>query len=482
MYRILLTTIAACLFSLVDGQTDFEAVKELAKKTKAQDAIIKENITTVSFAYDKNKQTVSVTQSSAYQCLSLEPASIITFGINYDDNSVITKAKSPGNTINKTCGNSRPDWIFHSDDMLCVYSIFFKENWQTKPFIWEKTYNDIRYFSSFYFSSSYATLKETVRFIIPEGLDIEFKEYNTDDYSLKTSKNFDPGEKVTTIEYQIENIPGYKTNEKDIPNHSFVYPHLIIIPKSYKTKDVNLEIFSNLNDYYHWALNMIQKTPKNTMELKPFVDSLISGKTTDLEKLKTIYYWVQDNIRYLAFEDGLQSYVPESADKVFIQKFGDCKGMANLLKTMLNICGFDARLAWIGTDIIRYDFSIPTLVNSNHMVCALSFNNKRYILDATSDYTPFPQNPESLQGRQVLIENGEHYILDTIPLADENQNLILSNIHLSILNNNLKGTISIQFNGEPQKQLLRKLAMTMADEIYKFESTCKIFPFIKISD
>ena len=62
-----------------------------------------------------------------------------------------------------------------------------------------------------------------------------------------------------------------------------------------------------------------------------------------------MFYWVQDNIRYIAFENGIMGFKPDAAQNVLNKKYGDCKGKANLLKEMLKLAGYDARLTWIGT-------------------------------------------------------------------------------------------------------------------------------------
>ncbi len=45
--------------------------------------------------------------------------------------------------------------------------------------------------------------------------------------------------------------------------------------------------------------------------------------------------------------------------------------MANLTKELLLASGFDARLCWIGTNHIAYDYSTPSMSVDNHMICAL---------------------------------------------------------------------------------------------------------------
>jgi hypothetical protein len=65
-----------------------------------------------------------------------------------------------------------------------------------------------------------------------------------------------------------------------------------------------------VDDLYVWYSYLISKTKNDKTYLKVQVDKLIAGKTTDEEKIKAIYYWVQDNVRYIAFESGFAALCP----------------------------------------------------------------------------------------------------------------------------------------------------------------------------
>src|SRR6201999_2976434 len=113
------------------------------------------------------------------------------------------------------------------------------------------------------------------------------------------------------------------------------------------------------------------------------------------------------------------------AQNVLNKKYGDCKGMANLTRSLLVALGFDARLCWIGTDHIAYDYSTPSLAVDNHMICALNYKGRFYFLDATESYIGFGQYAQRIQGRQVLIEDGDNFLLQRIPVVDGAQNEVL---------------------------------------------------------
>ena len=58
----------------------------------------------------------------------------------------------------------------------------------------------------------------------------------------------------------------------------------------------------------------------------------------------------------------------------------------------------DARLTWIGTRSIPYDYTIPSLAVDNHMICTVFLGEEKYFLDATEEYVGFGDYAYRIQG------------------------------------------------------------------------------------
>ena len=138
--------------------------------------------------------------------------------------------------------------------------------------------------------------------------------------------------------------------------------------------------------------------------------------------------------------------------------------MANLAKEMLKIAGYDARLTWLGTRRLAYDYSTPSLAVDNHVICTVFLDGKRYFLDPTEEYISFGDHAYRIQGRQVLIEDGENYILDTIPEYDMTHNTVEINKQFELDQKLLKGTIKETYYGERKTQILRAYSNIRNDE------------------
>ena len=116
--------------------------------------------------------------------------------------------------------------------------------------------------------------------------------------------------KLTFTVSSITNIPADKS-EKNQPGAAFIMPHIIVVHKSYTKLDGTKEnIFNDEQGLYKWYSSLTGLVNNDKAVIKPVVDKVIAGKTTDIEKVEALFYWVQENIRYIAFEDGIAGYKP----------------------------------------------------------------------------------------------------------------------------------------------------------------------------
>lgn len=348
-------------------------------------------------------------------------------------------------TIQKLCGDYSRESIFHSDAKLCVVKFPLSEKGKPFNYTYKENYHDVKYLTSFYFLQRFPVVDRVVQFNIPSWLEVDLREFNFEGYSIQraTVKEGD----LTKISFRISNTQAYKS-ESHSPNHAISYPHVICVSKAFTENGKRNVLFENVKDLYSWYSSICAEIGNDPESLKAKVTELTANKKTDQEKVESIFYWVQDNIRYIAFENGIMGFKPDAAQNVFKNKYGDCKGKANLLKSMLTLAGFDARLTWIGTSDLPYDYSLPSLAVDNHMICTVILNGKKYFLDGTEEYIALNDYAQRIQGKQVLIEDGKNHILDKIPEfpADRNKVSIINKV--AITDNQLSGNAVTEYNGE----------------------------------
>jgi hypothetical protein len=348
------------------------------------------------------------------------------------------------------------DDIFYSDEHICYFPVNIPKIGGSAVVKFEETFTDPRYFTSIMFPESFTVKHKEVSIKIPRWMKVELKEYNFNGFNIKKSVQYIPGDDADVITYTIDNLPA-TVRESNSPGPTYIYPHLLVLCKSANTGGHNFTYFNTVDDLYSWCHGLVKNTVTNQDAINAKAREITAGKATDLDKIKAIYYYVQDNTRYIAFEDGIAGFKPEAADEVLRKKYGDCKGMANLTRALLVAAGYDARLCWLGTDYIAYDYQTPSLAVGNHMICALNFQGKTYFLDATESYIGFNEYAERIQGRQIMVDNGDKYILTHVPVAGIDQNHDIETGKFAINGENFTGSVSHVWKGEDKEDVLAGL-------------------------
>ena len=409
------------------------------------------------FTFDKGKnglgdKVVEVEENAEMEFLSLKKYASITYPEFYNQFIEIKnfkKAIKYGKkyvTYDKS-GFDRSvtdDGIFFDDSRVRYFPIRFNDKGSLARVTVKKIYKDGKYLTRLFFHEPYPVKEQMYEFKVPEWLTIEFKSMNFNGHNVEATENKKGG--YTTYTFVMKDIDAYKNEYKRI-GRAYTDPHIIVQIKSFESKGEILKGFDKVDDVYAWNNKLYKMAENDKTKLQPMVTKLTQGKPNDVEKIKSIYYWVQDNIRYLAYEDGYSGYRPSTAQDVLSKKYGDCKGMANLLTEMLKLAGYDAHFTWIGTRSLPYVQTLPALCVNNHAICALNFGGKTYYLDGTENYVPFSENAFRIQGKEVMIANGDKFEIKKVPLREAADNLISTKADFTLTENGLKGKATILLTG-----------------------------------
>lgn len=347
----------------------------------------------------------------------------------------------------------RNNGIFHTDTRVASFLIPFRYEGEIRKISWDNTYNDLRYLTSVYFQESHPVKSRKLVFVVPKWMDLEIKEFNFEGYEITKEVKGNPGEFNHRITYTATNLPGY-ADENRAPGHAHLFPHIVLLHKSYTFERKNYPLFRSSDDLYSWYSKLVKGVDEDPEELDDLAQKIVGESTDPIEKTRKVYYWVQDNVRYLAFEDGIAGYQPESSNEVCENRYGDCKGMANLAKQLLGRVGVEAKLAWIGTRDRPYSYSLPSLIVDNHMICVAEIEGRNYFLDPTEKFLPLGEIGERLQGKEIMIENGDSYHIDTVPSSSAKSNLVARSYHLKLKDGKLIGNGTVTLNGQERTDLL----------------------------
>lgn len=335
--------------------------------------------------------------------------------------------------------------IFLDDNYGMFYGFQAQEAGQRCRFKYDYLYTDAKYLTRLFFHESFPVRQTKISFKVPSWIELEIKEMNFEGYKIKKETKKDKN--FTIYTYTADNIGAIKQEPASLARPYYL-PHLVITVRTFSIDQKKYNGFKSLDDLYAWYHYLYKKAENKPETLKDQVTKLTSSKKTDEEKIKALYYWVQDNIRYVAFEEGYSGFVPQTVQEVYQNKYGDCKGMANLLTEMLKLIGYDAHFAWIGTREIPYDCTeIQSMCVDNHAICVLYLKGKTYFLDGTEKYVSLGKNAYRIQGKKVLVENGEAYKVEQVPLPGIDDNQIITKATLQLKENKILGHVTLTFDG-----------------------------------
>jgi hypothetical protein len=455
----LLLSVAAISQKNIDPTAeDVQLAKKLREQYLKDDIAILSSNEDVSFGLDSKNAKVTVRNGVSQVLMNINQRADISKYEFYDSQSKI-ETFSLTYRNEKTANFYIADEfykdkdLFYNDARVKHMSVDFPVQGYTYNYQMEKKYDDVKYFTSVYFNEEFPVLKKKITITVPDWLNVELKEFNFDGHNIVKSKTADAKNHSVTYTYSSENIPGFY-DEPNAPGKSYIYPHIIVVAKSFKGKAGETTIFSSSADLYKWYKSLVDMMHDRTEAMAEKVKELTANAKSDEEKIKNIYYWVQDNIRYIAFEDGIAGFKPDESNNVFEKRYGDCKGMANLTKQMLKLAGFDARLSWIGTKHISYDYTTPSLAVDNHMICTLLHDGKKYYLDGTEKYNSFGEYADRIQNKEVMIEDGDKCIIEKIPASPVEANRETFSASLSVENEKLTGHCSKSAIGESRAEFL----------------------------
>lgn len=141
--------------------------------------------------------------------------------------------------------------------------------------------------------------------------------------------------------------------------------------------------FKNWGEVAAWATKHFNFSVKNQPELKKRADAKFKDQNDESYALEAIRF-VQDDIRYLGFESGLNSHQPHPPVKVFDQRFGDCKDKSLLLCELLKLKGLEAFPVLVNT-VWRNKLTneSPSIQAFNHCVVQLKVDGRTYYVDPT---------------------------------------------------------------------------------------------------
>jgi hypothetical protein len=250
-----------------------------------------------------------------------------------------------------------------------------------------------RPFSSYNVSLQHSNLS----FSHPSKVKINRKEVNVRMISSELQSN------IVTEMWELNNIKAIEPEPYGISLSERV-PCLYLMPSVlvYENYEGNAD---NWGEYGKWMYtlydgrNDISDTEKSKLEviLKEIPDTL--------DRIRTLYKYMQNNTRYVAITLGLGGFQPFDSKTVFETGYGDCKALTNYMFALLKFSGIKSFPALVssGRYIEKIFTDFPNFQQFDHVILCVPHSRDTIWLECTNQKMPFGFLGDFTDDRDVLL-------------------------------------------------------------------------------
>lgn len=180
--------------------------------------------------------------------------------------------------------------------------------------------------------------------------------------------------------------------------------------------------FKTWTDFRKWYLEAIRGFTEPDAEVRKLAAQLTKGKNTREEKLRALFDFVADDIRYVNYVSG-EWWLPNRPQQLLARREGDCDDKAILLITLLRAVGIEAQEVMVQTRLT----GMPSVLQAknaavplfDHGIAFLPGPNGGTYLDATSPQSRLGPLP-SMDARALALRLDGPPEIVTLPSSSPN--------------------------------------------------------------
>lgn len=436
LFISLLFTIS--LLSVRAAETDFLLSTLLIPDSLKQDAlaVVRENH--ISFEYE-TLQKGTFTEKKVITVLKEKGKEYAHFSYSGDKYRTLTDFSGKiydamGNLIGKIKKSDvrSTQWSeYLGSDDLDYYYICEPSSY---PFtvVYEYTVNfknGILTFPPFVPQSSYEVSVQNASYTlkVPQNTKILYKEINIAKNEKSTVKDLD------YYTWQIKNKKAVES-EVFMPNFNLYLPIVYARPQNFIYDDVPGEI-TDWNSLGKWEWQLLNGRQVLTDATITKIKELTSSLPTDRDKVKVLYDYLGRTTHYQNISLGIGGYQPMAAAEVCKIGFGDCKGLTNYLRSMLQSIGINSHYTIIqASETNKNIFEDYANFNQfNHIILQVPLQNETIWLECTNPEVPFGFIHNNIAGHQALIVDESGGKLTRLPDYPDSVNIDKNLVEINIL-------------------------------------------------
>lgn len=284
-----------------------------------------------------------------------------------------------------------PNFVFYSDRRAKLFTLPAVEDGSVIEYEYQISIDENTFWHSWEFQNDVPTQISRFTLVNPSEWDVNYRVYNLD---IEPWIDENPGSFDDTYVWEARNVPPPK-REFGMPPERETTIRLALSPAG----------VTSWNEIAEWYALLSESRMTAGPGIKALVAEMTANIEEDEEKLRRIYEWVRDSVRYIAVEIGVGGFQPHAAEEIFTNRYGDCKDMTTLLCTMARKAGIAAYPVLVSTRQAGMpDTSLVSQLQFNHAIAYSPDAGEGGVwMDATAKGCRFGQLPWYDQGLSVLV-------------------------------------------------------------------------------
>jgi len=249
------------------------------------------------------------------------------------------------------------------------------------------------FWDTHYFNGGYPVAVDRYTLLVPRGLQFNHRTQLAPD--APTVRETEDG---TVYEWLTMHEPGMRY-EVNMPGSADVARVLFV------------SSIPSWNYVANWFSDLALAKTQSSFEIREKVAALLGdGKAmSDEQKVKAVYDFITENIRYSSVSFRQSAYIPQRARDVLVQRLGDCKDVSTLCIAMLQEAGVKAHYVLVNTWDDGQNRNIPPSIAFNHCIVGVDLKSGVRYLDLTASDFPVGSIPPNVTGAFALpIEGGSN--------------------------------------------------------------------------
>lgn len=257
----------------------------------------------------------------------------------------------------------------------------------------------------------------------PKEMEVRYKKINLPGEPLVV---YQEGLKI--LEWTLEDLPVQASDFDEDQDYK-----LLLAPVQFALENYQGEM-GDWAGLARWQYELNKGRNELPEDFKLKLIEMTSQASTDYEKIEILYQYLQKNYRYVSIQLGIGGWQTMKAEDVLKYSYGDCKGLTNLMSSMLEVVGISSHYTLVNAGADAKDIEVDFPSNQfNHVILYVPTERDPIWLECTSNALPAGYLGDFTKDRHVLVTTPEGGFLTKTPsYSSEDWNKITTKSRMEI--------------------------------------------------